>query len=90
MAELNFENIKNYRRSNCDLYLTESDITVVRNLMGYDNLKGALLYLQVCTKAPHKSEQNIIHEILNFYNGSISNELEPEMDTFYPPIGGQV
>ena len=90
MAELNFKNIKSYRRSNCDRYLTESDITVVRNLLGYDNYKGALIYLTECTKAPVRSAENIIRELQCFYNGSISNELEPEMDTFYPPMGGQV
>ena len=87
--ELNFRHVKHFRRSNCDRFLTEADITVVRNLLGYDNYKGAFIFVQGSTKAPVKFAENIIRELQCFYNGSISNELEPEMDTFYPPIGGQ-
>ena len=86
-TELNYKNVKNYRRSNCDRFLTEADITVVRNLLGYDNYKGALIFVRGSTKTPIRFSENVIRELQCFYNGSISNELEPEMDTFYPPIG---
>ena len=86
-TELNFLHVKHHRRSNCDRFLTEADIVVVKNLLSYDNHKGALIYIRGCVKAPFKDTENIVHELQHFHNDSISNELEPEMDTFYPPMG---
>ncbi len=89
MAE-NYSNIKIYRRSNSDLYLTETDQVIVRNLLGDGHYEGAATYLRKESACPPYCEDHIIRELQYFYNGSISNELEPEMDTFYPPVGGQV